>query len=88
MSAPKPYITRITRISIMPEGAPLFTEQCTHIEIEDEAAGEYVSVRQQSACADVKEQTIQVVPEEWPAMRGAIDTLMLDIENHEKSENP
>ena len=84
----KPYITRVTRLSIMPEGAPIFSDQCTHVEIEDEAAGEFVVVRQQSEHVDGDGQAIQIAPDEWPALRDAIDELIIDIENHEKSENP
>ena len=80
----KPYITRITRISIMPEDGPIFAEQCTHVEIDDEGAGELVIVRQQSARVDVKPQSIQIEPDEWPAMCEAIETLFADIKNHEK----
>ena len=38
------YDIRITEISVMPKGQPLFSELTTHIRIEDEAAGEYVKV--------------------------------------------
>ena len=84
----KPYITRVTRLSIMPEGEPLFAEQCTQVEIEDEAAGEFVVVRQQSEHVDADRQAIQIAPDEWPAVRDAIDELIIDIEKHEKSEKP
>lgn len=84
MSKSKPYITRVTRISIMPEGEPIFSEQCTHVEIEDEADGEFVVVRQQSEHVDGGGQEIQIAPHEWPPLRDAIDELIIDIEKHEK----
>lgn len=32
------YETRITRLTVLPKGEPLFAETATHIQIEDEAA--------------------------------------------------
>lgn len=82
----KPYIIRATRLSVLPKDEPLFSECCTHLSIEDESAGEYVIIEQQSGSTDVKEQTIQITPEEWPVIKDAIETLMKNIEIHEKTK--
>jgi hypothetical protein len=55
---------------------PIFSEAVTHIEIENEAAGEYLQITQQSGSLDVKEQQIQITPEEWPKIKEAIETLI------------
>ena len=70
------YVVRVTRLSVLPPKEPLFSEQCTHITIVDEAAGEYLEIEQQSGSVDVKAQTIMVTPEEWPALKQAIETLL------------
>ena len=67
------YETRITKLIVLPKGEPLFSEQATHIEIEDEAAGEYVTVTQYH---DGDEKKIGIMPEEWPYVRDAIEKLL------------
>jgi len=47
------YETRITRLSVIPREEPIFSEQATHIAIEDEAAGEFVKVSQEGGHTDV-----------------------------------
>jgi len=78
------YQNRVTRISVLPAGQPIFSEQCTHVTIDDEAGGEFLVITQQSGSTDVKEQQIQITPEEWPNIRGAIETLLKNISEWEK----
>jgi hypothetical protein len=72
----KPYEIRITRLSVGRGDEPIFSETVTHIEIENEAAGEFLQITQQSGSLDVKEQQIQITPEEWPKIKEAIETLI------------
>ena len=65
--------SRVTRIVLVPHGQPLFSEMATTVEIEDEAAGEFVEVSQHGA---PELGTIQISPEEWPALRSAINRLV------------
>lgn len=65
------YETRTTRITVAPEGEPTFSEMATHIEIDDEAAGEFVSVTQPGGAGGIK-----ICPQEWPAIREAIDKMI------------
>lgn len=76
------YVVRLTRLSVLPPKEPLFSEQCTHITIVDEAAGEYLEIEQQSNSVDVKSQTIMVTREEWPAIKRAVETLLSEIHGH------
>lgn len=79
------YQTRITRLTIAPQGEPTFSESATHLEIDDEAAGEYVLIKQQLENVDGDtNQTIFIEPDMWPAFRDAIDTLMAEIAKNDK----
>lgn len=80
------YEARVTRVSVLPSGQPLFSEQCTHITIDDSAAGEYVVIEQQSDNTDAKCQQIEVDPEEWPCIRQAVDELMRRIDYRSRKE--
>jgi hypothetical protein len=77
------YITRTLKIAILPKSEPIFSECCTTIEIADEAAGEFLLVTQQSGSTAVKEQQIQIDPQEWEALKEGIDAMMQEIKNHE-----
>jgi hypothetical protein len=65
------YATRITRVSVLPHNEPILSEKTTHIEIEDEAAGEFVKISQQGGHTDVA-KWIVTDPSEWPVIRDAI----------------
>jgi len=80
VSAGSEFRVRVTRLSVLPNKEPLFSEQCTNISIVDEAAGEFLEIEQQSGRTDVKSQTIQVTTEEWPALKEAIERLLADCE--------
>lgn len=76
------YQTRTTRLTVAPVGEPIFSEQATHIEIDDESAGEFICVRQEGG--STTRTGILINPEEWPALRDAIETLLKEIRDHEK----
>ena len=67
------YETRITKITIVPKGEPLFSETVTDISIDDEAAGEFVVIRQSASTENGK---IAISPEEWPAIRDAVERMI------------
>lgn len=64
--------TRVTQIVVCPPGEQLFSEMATTVQIQDEAAGEFVEVSQSGP----EMGKIWVNPEEWPALRAAINRLM------------
>ena len=67
------YETRITQVVVVPEGEPMRSELATTIEIEDEAEGmEFLIVRQNLK----PEAYVRIYPQEWPAIRAAIDDMM------------
>jgi len=71
------YKTRVTRLTVLPEGEPIFSEKATHVEIDDEAGGEFVKVSQ--IFDHAKPGEIGLEPDNWPAIRDAIETLMKDL---------
>jgi hypothetical protein len=79
MNKPPNYITRTTELTVLPEGEPIFSEMATIIRIEDEAAGEFVKIKQQSGHVDADGQAITVSREEWPAIKQAVETLLAEI---------
>ncbi len=73
------YHTRVTRLTISQPGEPIFSDQTIHIEIEDEAAGEYVKISQQSDHRDAQDQSVCITPDEWPAVFDAVESLLMTI---------
>lgn len=74
-----PYIERITKITILPDGQPIFSELATHIEIEDEASGEFLIISQDGGSTDRKPNSISIMPEEWPTIRDGIEKMMKSL---------
>ena len=64
------YEKRVTVVTVCKKGDPLFSETATRVEIVDEAAGEFVEVSQPAG------GKVSIGPEEWPAIRAAIDELI------------
>lgn len=63
------YQTRITQMTVCPEGESLFSEQATRVEIDDEGGGEFVTVIQTIG-------KIQISPEEWRPLCDAINKMI------------
>ena len=76
------FIQRFTRISVVPEGEPIYSERATEIEIQDEAAGEFLVVRQVN---DRNKDAAEIIiePDNWPAIRGAIELLLASLRKGE-----
>lgn len=71
MSAEKPkYEARVTAVIVNKTDEPIFSETATKIEIDDEAAGEYLKISQDN-------RYIQITPEEWPEIKSQIDKMIL-----------
>lgn len=67
------YETRVTAVIVAPVGESTFSEMATMVSIEDDAAGEYVVVRQDGRIDFGK---IAIDQAEWPALRAAIDSMI------------
>lgn len=63
---------RTTEVTVVRTGKPIFDEGAIVVGIDDEAAGEFVTVRQSST----PNGELQIDPGEWPAVREAIDKMV------------
>lgn len=71
MSEEKPkYESRVTAVIVNKTDEPIFSETATKIEIDDEAAGEYLNITQDGGC-------VKITPQEWPEIRSQIDKMIL-----------
>jgi len=78
------YITRKLSVIVLPEGEPIYSERGTIVEIMDEAAGEFLAVKQCGIDNDRGE--IRISPEEWPEIKEAIDLMLYYIADHEPKQ--
>jgi len=67
----KELTRQITRVVIMPKGEPIFSEYAHSVEIEDDAAGQFIKVSTGADCG-----TISFDCEDWPALRKEIDGMV------------
>lgn len=78
------YKARITQMTITPEGEPIFSEQATQISIDDEAAGEFIVIKQPMRT----DGGIAINPDEWPIISKTVERMLTEMEKHEKSISP
>lgn len=71
-----PYTTRPVAWIVGQSDEPMFCEQITRIELEDQGAGEYVVISQ--CTTEHGEQRISVEASDWPAIRAAIDAALAE----------
>ena len=67
------YEIRTLSVLVVPKEQHTFSEYATEIKITDEAAGEFLEVSQ---CGRKDLGKISISPEEWPALRDAIDRMI------------
>ena len=73
------YETRVTQMTVLPTGEPIFSERATVITIEDEAAGEFISLMQSHGDAS----KVLINPDDWPLIRQAVETMLAEIAERE-----
>jgi len=73
------YQTRPMKWAHCNEEGPL-SEQCTEIEIVNEGAGEFLSIRQDASTVN---GTVAITAEEWPTLKAAVDAAFAEITKHE-----
>jgi len=66
------FESRTLALIVLPAGETIFHERATRIEIDDEAAGEFLTLHQ---CEGGK---IRIDPVEWPELRAAIDRMVAE----------
>ena len=77
------YTSRITQITVLPVGDPIFSEGATVISIVDEVTGEYIKVMQQADTTSETDQTVIFEPDEWEEVKGVIDQMFKDIKDYQ-----
>ena len=75
-------------VIVIPPGESVFSANATVISIEDEAAGEYLTIKQQNddTPSDEGNQRIIITPEEWPEIKQALEMMLKEIEKNEKND--
>ena len=77
------FETRVTQLTVMPKGGTTYSDMATYIAIDDEAAGEFVTLSQSRDSGAAK---VRIDADEWPALRAAIDRMIAEcrpeIEGH------
>lgn len=80
----KPYVQRATKLTVLPMGDPIFSELATDIEVEDEGGGEFLIISQTSGNVNRRTNSISISPEEWPAIRDAIESMLAGLREESK----
>ena len=71
--------SRVTQIIVLPEDEPIFSERGYTITIKDESAGEYIEIEDHQ-----EESKVAINPEEWPAIRAAINKMVKKCRNEKE----
>ena len=66
-------ITLTARLCVVPSGKPIYDEAATTIGLDDEGGGLFVTIRQE---ADLDTNEVKIDPEEWPAIRAAVNRMV------------
>jgi hypothetical protein len=69
--------TITTRITVLPENQPIFSELATEISITDEAAGPFIEMRQISQSGN--EDVLHFEIDEWSHVAKAVGKLIQEI---------
>lgn len=86
------YITRLKTLTVLPTGEPLFSENATELEIISDPDGrhsvgfEYLQITQPAAIETGAGLTL--TPEDWPALRDAIQHMLQEIRCHRTPQPP
>ena len=78
------YTSRITQMTILPVGEPLFSDRATVVSIVDEAAGEYIQVKQKADTTSETDQTIAFDPDEWEEVTDVVNQMFGEIRRYQE----
>jgi len=68
---------RVTQITIVPEGEPIFCDLGYTVKIDDEAAGEFIVIEDHND----EYGKIGININEWPALRSAINRMVKNCQS-------
>jgi hypothetical protein len=66
---------RVTQLTVVSDGKPIFDELATQVEITDEGGGEFLIIRQ----TGVVGRQIRLDANEWPTIREAIERMIDEV---------
>ena len=72
------YVMHTTGITIVPEGEPIYNENGYRLSIEDEAAGPFVKISDNTV--DRNENAVAIEIEAWPMIKQAMEMLIKSCE--------
>lgn len=72
-------VTRVNGLLVGPAGCGVFDEMASRVRIDDEGDGEFVVVAQCWGPGSGGDKCIRINPEEWPALRDAINRMISEI---------
>ena len=67
---------RVTQLTVVPEGKPIYDETATQVEITDEGGGEFLIIKQTGG----GKGEIRIDAEEWRWVREAIDRMIKEVQ--------
>jgi hypothetical protein len=75
----------ITTLSVIvkPKGEPIYSERATIIEMSDEAAGPFITIRQIND--ETERGSIKIDPAEWPTIQEAIGLMITECFHQENT---
>ena len=71
---------RVTQLTVVPDGKPIYDESATQVEITDEGGGEFLIIRQAGVVG--RQNEIRLDDDEWPTIREAIERMIGQINMH------
>lgn len=71
-------------MTILPVGEPIFSERATIVSIVDEAAGEYIQVKQQADTTSETDQTITFDLDEWEEVTDVVNQMFGEIRRYKE----
>lgn len=71
------YACRVMSVVVHREGESVYSDYATTVRITSDGAGEYVEVLQEASLTPGK---VAITPEEWPALRDAIEMMLKECQ--------
>jgi hypothetical protein len=71
---------RVTRMHVLPAGNPIFSEPGYSVEIDDEAGGEFLILK------DNDDNAISFDKEHWPTIKSAVEAMIKESDEWEALE--
>lgn len=75
--------TMVTALHVLPQGDPMYSEMGFEIRIADDAAGGFIELVQDKGAP--KPGVVSIDPDEWPALRSALNRMFRACEAYNKS---